>query len=95
MIVPRKGVLELMRLLNNSEEEVTLSVGNNYIQAVGENYTFVSKLIEGRFPDYQRVIPKNGDKKIMVNREEFKQALIRSAILCNDKVRGVFSGIET
>jgi DNA polymerase III subunit beta len=90
VIVPRKGVLELMRLLNNSSEEVTLSVGAHYIQAIAENYTFVSKLIEGRFPDYQRVIPKNGDKKIVVGREEFKQALIRSAILCNDKIRGVF-----
>ena len=90
VIVPRKGVLELMRLLNNSAEEVTLSVGTHYIQATAENYTFVSKLIEGRFPDYQRVIPRNGDKKITVGREEFKQALIRSAILCNDKIRGVF-----
>lgn len=90
VIVPRKGVLELMRLLSNSENEIILSVGNNYIQAIGENYTFVSKLIEGRFPDYQRVIPKNGDKKIIVNREALKQALVRSAILCNDKVRGVF-----
>lgn len=90
VIVPRKGILELMRLLNNSDQEVTLSVGNSYIQAVADNYTFVSKLIEGRFPDYQRVIPKNGDKRIMINREEFKQALIRTAILCNDKVRGIF-----
>ncbi len=90
VIVPRKGVLELMRLLSNSAEEVTLSVGTHYIQATAENYTFVSKLIEGRFPDYQRVIPRNGDKKITVGREEFKQALIRSAILCNDKIRGVF-----
>lgn len=90
IIVPRKGVLELMRLLNNSEQEATLSIGNSYIQAITDNYTFVSKLIEGRFPDYQRVIPKNGDKKITVNREDFKQALIRTAILCNDKVRGIF-----
>ncbi len=90
VIVPRKGVLELMRLLNSSNQEVTLAIGTTYIQAVGENYTFLSKLIEGRFPDYQRVIPKNGDKQVLVNREELKQALIRSAILCNDKVRGVF-----
>lgn len=90
VIVPRKGVLELMRLLDNSPEEVTLSIGNSYIQAIADHYTFVSKLVEGRFPDYQRVIPRNGDKKIVINREEFKQALIRTAILCNDKVRGIF-----
>lgn len=90
VIVPRKGILELMKLLNNGESDVTLAIGPTYIQAIGENYTFLSKLIEGRFPDYQRVIPKNGDKQIIVNREELKQALIRSAILSGDKVRGVF-----
>ena len=90
VIVPRKGVLELMRLLENSAEEVTLSIGSSYIQAIADHYTFVSKLVEGRFPDYQRVIPRNGDRKIIVNREQFKQALIRAAILCNDKVRGIF-----
>lgn len=94
VIVPRKGVLELMRLLSNTDQIVNLSVGNSYIQVIADNYTFVSKLIEGRFPDYQRVIPKNGDKKILVNREEFKQALIRTAILCNDKVRGIFLEIK-
>ena len=79
-----------MRLLSNSDQEVTLSIGAAHIQVIGENYTFLSKLIEGRFPDYQRVIPKRGDRQLILNREQFKQALTRSAILCNDKVRGVF-----
>ncbi len=90
VIVPRKGILELMRLLNDSEEEVALSIGASYLQAVSPHYTFISKLIEGRFPDYQRVIPKHADKKLILNREEFKQALIRAAILCNEKVRGIY-----
>lgn len=90
VIVPRKGVLELMRLLTPSEQPVTIAVGSSYIQAIGDHYTFVSKLVEGRFPDYQRVIPKNSDKRITIDREVFKQALTRTAILCNDKARGVF-----
>ncbi len=95
IIVPRKGILELMRLLNNSDQPVTLSIGNNYIQAIAESYTFVSKLIEGRFPDYQRVIPKNAEKKIIINRELLKQALTRTAILCNDKIRGILLELKT
>ncbi len=90
VIVPRKGILELMKLLSSQDQEINLSVGNNYIQATAENFSFVSKLVEGKFPDYQRVIPKSGDKQVIVNREDFKQALIRSAILCHEKVRGIF-----
>ncbi|MBS0349963.1 MAG: DNA polymerase III subunit beta [Proteobacteria bacterium] len=90
VIVPRKGVMELMRLINSSDGALTVSVGTSYIEVNSDQYTFISKLIEGRFPDYQRVIPKNPDRKITINREEFKQALIRTAILSNDKVRGVF-----
>jgi DNA polymerase III subunit beta len=89
VIVSRKGVAELMRLLTPTDQSVTLMVGHHYIQVVGENYSFISKLIEGRFPDYQRAIPKNGDKKIVIAREVLRQALIRAAILSNDKVRGI------
>lgn len=90
VIVPRKGILELMRLLSPTDEEVTLSVGDSYIQVIADKYTFLSKLIDGRFPDYERVIPKQGDKQILIPRETLKQALIRSAILCNEKIQGVF-----
>lgn len=90
VIVPRKGILELMHLLDNSDQQISLSVGGSYIRAIAKNYTFLSKLIEGRFPDYQRVIPKNSDRVILIDREELKQALIRTAILCNDKIRGIF-----
>lgn len=95
VIVPRKGILELMKLLNGQEQTIHLAVGNHYIQVTAENFSFITKLIEGRFPDYQRVIPKSGDKQVIVNREDFKQALIRSAILCNDKVRGIFLELKS
>lgn len=89
IIVPRKGVLELLRLLEDSEDEVTVNIANNHIRIIHEAYTFTSKLIDGRFPDYERVIPKNGDKKVIIDRDELKQAIQRAAILCNEKFHGV------
>lgn len=88
-IVPRKGVLELARLFNEAENSIEITLGNNYIQAKTENIVFSSKLVDGKFPDYQRVIPKGGDKHVLANREELRFALNRVAILSNDKFRGV------
>ncbi len=88
-IVPRKGVLELARLFNEAENSIEITLGNNYIQAKTENIVFSSKLVDGKFPDYERVIPKGGDKLVFVNREELRFALNRVAILSNDKFRGV------
>lgn len=88
-IVPRKGVLELARLFGDEEGTIEISIGNNYIQAKTENIIFTSKLVDGKFPDYGRVIPKDGDKTIFVEREALRFALNRVAILSNDKFRGV------
>lgn len=88
-IVPRKGVLELARLFGDLEGVVALTIGNNYIQATAKNLSFSSKLVDGKFPDYERVIPKGGNKHIAMNREDLRQALNRVAILSNDKFRGV------
>lgn len=89
VIVPRKGITELLRLLETSEEAVSITIGTNYIQVASQNFVFSCKLVEGRFPDYERVIPKNSDKFITMDRDELKQALNRAAILCNEKFRGV------
>lgn len=89
VIVPRKGILELMRLLDDTDEVASVEVGSNHIRVSTGVCTFTSKLIEGRFPDYQRVIPKNGNKFIVVDRDLLKQILSRAAILCNEKFRGV------
>lgn len=88
VIIPRKGIVELMRLLSD-EGMIELKISNNYIRASGNGYTFTSKLIEGKFPDYERVIPKQSEKSIVLERELLKQALSRVAILCNEKFRGV------
>lgn len=88
-IVPRKSVLELARLFSDDENNIEITIGNNYIQAKSENISFSSKLVDGKFPDYERVIPKGGDKLVFSNREELRFALNRVAILSNDKFRGV------
>ncbi|MCM2129303.1 DNA polymerase III subunit beta [Larsenimonas rhizosphaerae] len=89
MILPRKGVLELARLLDDSDEPLTLTLGNNHLRAHTGNYTFTSKLVDGKFPDYERVVPKGGDKQFCADRAELRQVLSRTAILSNEKYRGV------
>lgn len=89
VIVPRKGVQELSRLLSEEDDEVTLTLGSNHLRVTVGNVTFTSKLIDGRFPDYERVLPKGGDRTLVSGREELRSSLQRAAILCNEKFRGV------
>lgn len=95
VIVPRKGVLELTKLLGDSEEEVLeLEFGSNHIRAATGNLVFVSKLVDGKFPDYKRVLPKGGNKLVVADRQILKAALSRAAILSNEKFRGVRFTLE-
>jgi DNA polymerase-3 subunit beta len=89
VILPRKGVLELARLLQDDAGEVTLVIGNNHIRATTEEFTFTSKLVDGKFPDYERVLPRNPNKTVLGSRSELRQAFTRTAILSNEKYRGV------
>jgi DNA polymerase-3 subunit beta len=89
LIVPRKGVMELSRMLSGDAEEVTLAIGRNHVRLVKNNTTFTSKLIDGRFPDYKAVIPVGADKQMLVDKAVFIQALQRAAILSNEKYKGV------
>jgi len=88
VIIPRKGVLELQRLLGD-EEDVELAIGANHIRANVGNIRFTSKLIDGRFPDYDRVIPKPEGNRLRAGKEYLRSALQRAAILSNEKYRGV------
>ncbi|HUL47851.1 MAG TPA: DNA polymerase III subunit beta [Steroidobacteraceae bacterium] len=88
VIVPRKGVLELQRILG-TEGNIELAVGSNHIRAQIGDIRFTSKLIDGRFPEYGRVIPANPSRTVEAERESLKQALQRTAILSNEKYRGV------
>ncbi|MDO6680848.1 MULTISPECIES: DNA polymerase III subunit beta [unclassified Oceanobacter] len=89
IILPRKGVLELAKLLTDAEMSVTLSLSGNHLRTQTENFTFISKLVDGKFPDYTRVIPKNGTNVMLADRQELRQVFARTAILSNEKYRGV------
>lgn len=88
LIIPRKSVIEILKLLNDSENKVIIEIDTNHIRFKSENNVLTSKLIDGKFPDYKRVIPANNDKIAHINKEIFKQALIRSSIISNDKFKG-------
>src|ERR1700756_1349687 len=88
VIVPRKGVLELQRILG-TENNIELAVGTNHVRAQIGEIRFTSKLIDGRFPEYARVIPASPPKTVEADRESLRQALQRTAILSNEKYRGI------
>jgi DNA polymerase-3 subunit beta len=89
IIVPRKGVTELQRLLEGGDRELELEVGRSHIRVKRDDVTFTSKLIDGRFPDYEAVIPIGADREVRIDREVLRAALQRAAILSNEKYRGV------
>ena len=87
-ILPRKGIMELARLLAD-DSEISVTMGPNHIRVAGADYRFTSKLVDGAYPDYDRVLPKGGDKLVVGERSGLKQAFSRTAILSNEKYRGV------
>ncbi|OUR69343.1 DNA polymerase III subunit beta [Bermanella sp. 47_1433_sub80_T6] len=89
VIVPRKAVLELAKLMTSQEDSVELSLSNNHVRAQVGEYTFTSKLVDGKFPDYERVIPRNGNRTLLADRQALRQVFARTAILSNEKYRGV------
>lgn len=89
IIIPRKGVVELSRLLSDSDDSCTIQLNSNHIRVDLGDIVFLSKLIDGRFPDYERVIPKGGDKIVVADREVLRQGLQRASILSNEKYRGI------
>ena len=88
IIVPRKGVLELQRLLDG-EGELTIELGASHIRVQIGEVRLTSKLIDGKFPEYSRVIPVNPPRIMTAGREALRAALQRTAILSNEKYRGV------
>ncbi len=89
VIVPRKGVLELQRLLADEDGDVTLVFGAKHLRVETSSGEFVSKLIDGKFPDYNRVVPEDAGNRLLVSRTLFREALQRAAILSNEKYRGI------
>lgn len=94
VIIPRKGVLELQRLLEAGDGTVEVEFGRNHLRVRRNDFVFTTKLIDGRFPDYEAVIPIGADKELTVGRENLRAALQRAAILSNEKYRGVKLELE-
>ena len=89
VIIPRKTVIELLRLLGDSDDSVKIGIGSNQIKFNFNNVTLHSKVVEGKFPDYTKVIPAPYKNSFSVDRITLLQALQRAAILSNEKFRGV------
>lgn len=89
VILPRKGVVELARLLTDSDGTVTVVIGANHFRANAGAFQFTSKLVDGKFPDYERVLPRVTSKIVYGDREELRHSFQRASILSNEKYRGV------
>ncbi|XBC37687.1 MAG: DNA polymerase III subunit beta [Buchnera aphidicola (Meitanaphis microgallis)] len=88
-ILPRRGVIELLRLLNNTSTLVSINMNDSYFQLQTDNIIFTSKIIEENFPKYSSIILKNLNKKIIISTLSFKQALSRIVILSNEMFQGI------
>lgn len=88
-ILPRKGVLELGKLVQDNDEPLELSLAKNYLLVRVNSTLFTCKLVDGRFPDYRRVIPENNDQFVQTDRELLRSILQRASILSNDKYKGI------
>lgn len=95
VIVPRKGILELARLLSDQDAQVNVVLGQHHIRATTGEFTFTSKLVDGKFPDYERVLPRGGDKLVIGDRQTLREAFSRTAILSNEKYRGIRLQLES
>lgn len=88
-IVPRKAISELVRLLGTSETKLSLSLSDKHLSLQLPALNFTTKLIDARFPDYERVIPSNPEYMMCAQRDTIRQGLARTAILSNEKFGGV------
>lgn len=88
-IIPRKGVLELGRLLDGDNETISLQLGNNHLRVQSGDFTMTTKLVDGQFPDYEKVIPSDASRHLEGDRNTLRQAFQRASILSNEKYRGV------
>lgn len=95
LLLPKKGVQELLRLLNSiDDEEIVLAAGKSHFKLVTRQFVFLSKLIEARFPPYGKAIPKNQDKQILIECTVLKRALSRIVILAHEKSKAVMLHVQ-
>ena len=89
LIVPRKAVLEFVRLLNGVKDTVELAFSSSHFRVSAASFVFTSVLIDGRFPDYERVVPQGGDNVVRADRKRLREVLQRASILSSEQYRGV------
>lgn len=89
IILPRKTVLELIKLLGEDDTALDIQINVNQVVFKHPDFELRSKVVDGKFPDYQRVVPSGYEKQFVIGRQRFQQALLRTAILTNEKYRGV------
>ena len=90
VVIPRKGIMELCKLLEETDEDIDFGIGKNHIKINFSHMSFHSKLIESKFPEYHRVIPSLHSKNVLyVEKQDFKESLQRVAILSSEKLQGV------
>ena len=94
IIIPRKSISELQKIVEPVNEPIKVEIGTHHFRLVLDRTIFTSKLIDGRYPDYTRVLPRSNNKLLVADRNNFKLALTRTAILSNEKYRGVRFNIE-
>lgn len=93
-IIPRKAVLELQKILAHSQEKVDIAVGANFISMKRNDFTFTTKLIEGKFPSYNSVIPQDLSRSLSISRDTLKQTLARTSVLLNDKFNSILCSMS-
>ncbi len=93
-LIPRKAITELGRLLSDSENPCRLAISDNHIRVDLDGLRFISKLIDGRFPDYERAIPRSNDQFFLAQRDSLRQALQRTAVLASESQFGVRLNLE-
>jgi DNA polymerase-3 subunit beta len=89
VIIPRKTIIELQRLLDDTDEPVQLEIANNQVKLTFQDIELISKLVEGKFPDYTRVVPKGYKNNFTIGRDQLLRSLQRAAIMTSDKFKGV------
>lgn len=94
VIIPRKAIYELKKLLDDGEGDVTLSLSENKVRFTFGNAILISKLIDGNFPDYERVIPSNNDNMMEVDCKSFREAVDRVSVIAAEKTRAVKMHME-
>ena len=94
VILPRKAVLELTKILPQDESLVQLSVGNTSVKIKMDNLDFTTKIIDGKFPDYEKVFPEGDSYNLSISKDNLLSALLRASVLSNEKYKGVRFALE-